>query len=391
MISFPAFLALLPVCIGISVIAMLSAGEAVWGIPVGVLTWLILGVWILVKRRRDKADAAENKSGSADYILERNETPGVIAGTNLDRFYIECVLSDNMDFTKKQSSVKAKLFADKYNLPYPDGIEALFASAKDAHEQISEKIRNEHLRKQREAERAELSRLTRYAEYVGKEKRAAMLRVAICEAQQRAHELNEDARVILSMGQQREGDWAALGGLADGIAGPAAGLAAAINVQAENAKIRAQNAAYKSAVTPWSSRKEHEAVLEQKEADRLKKELDQLPEKLLSDLPTQDVMALLDVTDTKIKISETGAIKITATVRAKQNLVIFEDTPAVADGTILAHVTENEQEIGTAKLVLPRCGVSSPTKVTGILLSGAEQGAHYTVFFTGYRLWLMEQ
>ena len=48
-----------------------------------------------------------------------------IGGTELDRFYIECVLARCTDFTLPKNKEKAILLAQKYGIAYPDGIEAL--------------------------------------------------------------------------------------------------------------------------------------------------------------------------------------------------------------------------------------------------------------------------
>ena len=40
---------------------------------------------------------------------------------------------------------------------------------------------------------------------------------------------------------EQEHDWAVMGGLANGLAGPGAGIATAVNAQIENAQIRARN------------------------------------------------------------------------------------------------------------------------------------------------------
>lgn len=74
-------------------------------------------------------------------------------------------------------------------------------------------------------------------------KRIAILSAERADALERAKTLRAGAQAIMSASQQKEHDWAIHGGIASGIAGPAAGLAAAADIQAKNAQIRAQNEA----------------------------------------------------------------------------------------------------------------------------------------------------
>jgi hypothetical protein len=102
-------------------------------------------------------------------------------------------------------------------------------------------------------------------------------------------------------------------------------------------------------------------------------------------------MKLLDIVDTNVEVSETGAFTISATIKAKQELFIFDDVPAVADGTIIAELIDGTEVVGTAKMVLPIYGVSDYVKIIGMGLSGAKQGKKYDLSFKGYKLWLMEK
>ena len=102
--------------------------------------FVIIAVCVIKENAQKKADDAENKSGSADYVFKRNEDPNVIGGTSLDRFFVECVLSNCNDFTQEKNIAKAKLLAEKYNLNYSSGIENLYKEAFSAHEKVSGKI-----------------------------------------------------------------------------------------------------------------------------------------------------------------------------------------------------------------------------------------------------------
>lgn len=108
-------------------------------------------------------------------------------------------------------------------------------------------------------------------------------------------------------------------------------------------------------------------------------------------MSSADVMNLLEVIEPTVTITKTGAYKVKATVKAKEDLFIYGDVPAVADGIIEAHIFDGTREIGTAKMVLPINGVGNTAKIVGIGLEGAEYGKTYTVTFTDYKMWLMEK
>lgn len=90
----------------------------------------------------------------------------------------------------------------------------------------------------------------KYEGLIGREKRIAMLTAEREALLQKADTLKNGAKAVMSASQQKEKDWAVHGGIANGIAGPAAGVATAINIQAQNAQIRAQNKANLQAYAP---------------------------------------------------------------------------------------------------------------------------------------------
>lgn len=346
---------------------------------------------VIESNAQDEADRSENKSGSGDYLYKRYEIPNAIGGTNLDRFFVECVLAECNDFTLEKNIEKAKLLADKYNLSYESGIETLYNNALKEHKKISNIIDEEKLEKLRENERAEYEQLIKYAEYYGFEKKKTMLTDMMRELQHRSEVLDDGREALMRNSQQRESDWAIWGGIADGLAGPGAGVATALEIQAENEKIRAQNKANRKALMPtYVTLLNTSARLSGKIKD-IKKEIDALNEKLISDASSDEVMDMLEIVNSTVQVSRTGAYKITATVKAKEDLFIYGDVPAVADGTIEAHLFDGTDEVGTAKMVLPVDGISEEVDIAGIGLTGAKARKKYSVKFTGYKLWLMEQ
>ena len=340
---------------------------------------------------QEKKDAAENQSGSSDYVYERNEISGVIGGTNLDRFFIECVLSECDDFTKEKNIARAQLLAKKYNLTYPQGIPELYARGMKAHESISGKITEDKLSKIRAQEQEEFNRLNRYSEFYGRDKKIAMLTDRMRELRERADSLEKGASLLLRSTQQQERDWATWGGIANGIAGAGAGISTALEIQAQNAQIRAQNEANMRAAMPAYMSVTGNASQNRSNAAAIEKQIARMEEKLVAEISAREILPLLHVGNSTVDVSETGAFKVTATISVCQPLFIYGDVPAVVDGTLIAHVFDGENRIGTAKMVLPVDGVSDKAGIIGAGLSGAEPGKTYRVKYAPHKLWLMEK
>ena len=335
-------------------------------------------------------DLNENISKSKYYVYKRNERDDVFGGNNLDRFFVECVLSDCNDFTKEKNVQRAKILANTYNLEY-EKIEDLYAKALENHEIITKKLLDKKLGAKRKEENEEYIRLNKYSNLYGKNKRRQMLL-------DRKNELVEDAKTTQRLAdlymrstQQEESDWASWAGAANALGGAGAAVATAREIQEQNAQIRIQNEANRKAAMPDYLKRTNDANKMWKMAKQIQKELDLLPEKLISDMSTQDVMKYLEPYNATVEVSETGAFRVTASVKTKQKLFIYDDVPAVADGTLIAHVYEKNKEIGKAIMVLPVNGVKNVVGIIGMGIDGAEVGKKYDVKFTADKLWLIEE
>ena len=231
----------------------------------------------------------------------------------------------------------------------------------------------------RSAEKEKYDELTKYASFEGREKRVAILSDTQRQYYKKAAELEKGMRLLTHANQQKEINWATHGGIASGIAGGAAGLAVAIDAQVKNAQIRAQNEANMRALIPGTLAV-HESAGEYRQAAK--------------DLQVSiDVAKIkLDIRVSQIAISETGAFTIQVSVKLTDDLMIFDNVQAVADGTFSANLYQEGHNVGNALLVLPTFGVDrTEAIIEGICLSGAKQGIPYEVQFTPYLLWEMEK
>ena len=314
--------------------------------------------------------------------------------TNLDRYFVECVLAGCDDFSQPKNVEKAKLLAAKYNLKAEQGVDVLFSEGMAAHQEVTNAMNAERLATLREKEEMEFSQLDAYSQYFGRDKKIAMLTTQINALLGTASSVQQGASNFLNSTQQREHDWATHGGIASGIAGPAAGIARAAELQAQNATIRAQNQANMQAAMPLYMAMSSRAADKRAEAERLQTVLESVKEKLVGDTPAAELLAMLKIKEPSVKVSETGAFTVSAEVSLDRPVFVFGDVPAVIDGTLVAHVLDNGAEVGIAHLVLPINGIdqkASPLSMKGMNLHGAVPGKEYTVTFTADKLWAMEK
>jgi len=364
---------------------------------VEVFVFLILPLMIVIilalMHQSNKNKEAVEKANQIEKDRRGESVAEKIGSTYLDRFFVECVLAGCSDLSIEKNKARAMLIADKYKMIYDDiGIEALYNKGLNAHKHTSQNYVNDELSKLRQIERKKCDELTRYSNLYGKEKTRVMLIDIINELSNDKQALEQGAQLYMSMGLEKEKDWAVRGGIASGIAGSGAGIATALDVQAQNADIRARNDSLIRSKTPVYSKLVSSSSDIQNKIDRYKKSLEMLSTTLIDEKTTkEEVLDMLNVVCDKYVISKTGAIEITATVEPKSKLFIFDDVPAYADGTIIAKVLdEKNNAVSTAKMVFPLYGVNRTTTISGIGLSGAKENTRYHITFEADKLWLVE-
>ena len=346
----------------------------------------ILGVVVVIGMYwSNKQKNAEINQEIAQKQAER------IGETMLDRFFVECVLAEMDDFSKPKNQQRAQLLADKYNLKYPDGIERLYQQGLNEHKAVSQRFVLNRLEEKRVAERKEFERLNKYSDLTGKNKRITMLTDRASELREEAKGQDQYADMLRRSGQQKEKDWATWGGIADGIAGFGAGVSTAIDIQRQNMEIRAENERRRQATLPAYMFATNSAYENRKNADKIMAEVENVRMKLISDESSEDLMKKISFTNTDVLVSETGAAMVCTSASLIPNFKIFDDVPAVVDGTIVAKIYNENQLCGTAQLVLPLYGLGQNITLNGICLDCCDPEKKYTAKFVAKNLWAMEK
>ena len=313
-------------------------------------------------------------------------------------FYDECLNNGIVCCKTEKELQKATLIAQKHNLLFTD-ISILFADAKQSKNRIEQKRIEDDIAAERKEEQKKYDELIKYADYSGREKRIAMLSDMQKKYTEAAKTLRDGASAVLSASQlkEKEGDWAVMGGIASAIAGPSAGIAAALDAQAktahENAQIREQNRVNCEVFAPVISTSYEGAAQNERIAKSYTASLDAAKTKLVANDSTEQCFSRLIFDETTIDVSRTGTCTVITSVCANP-FKIFDDVPAVIDGTIIAQIYEKNTLIGTAKMVFPIYGISgkkNKVKLTGMALFCGSSGTSYRVEFAPEKLWAMEQ
>lgn len=314
-----------------------------------------------------------------------------IGETTLDRFFVECVLADANDFSIPKNVQRAQLLANKYKLGYPNGIQKLYAQGLEGHKKVTEIFKSNLIEEQRAQERDQYVKLNKYADLIGKDKPIAMLRDKASQLRKEAEAAVELADMWMSSGQQKERDWATWGGIAEGIGGIGAGIATAVDIQMENMQIRKENEQRKQAVLPEYKNLMELANKNTRKADMAMHEIELLNLKLISDDPKEKLLERISFSNTKVQVTETGAAMVSTSATLDSNFTIFDDVPAIVDGTIIAKVYDGDKLCGRAQLVLPVNGLGQNIKLNGISPTGYHLNKKYSVKFEARNLWAMEK
>ena len=203
-----------------------------------------------------------------------------------------------------------------------------------------------------------------------------------------------------SVSQQKTSDWAFLGGIADGLAGPGAGAAVALNVMAENAKIEAENQRKREGALKIvhgfqndSIRIGAERTDLEKAASILENELKELEKKVvLSNLKAETFNTEFEVVKKLVQKTDTNLLKVSIDLENLSNPDVPDGVRIVADGTLLAKIYTGKTYVGEAIVPLPLYGIEcrKAETITGYCPMYMEGNREYTVTLEPNNLWLME-
>ena len=309
------------------------------------------------------------------------------------RFYQACVNAGINNIDSESGFAKAELIAQQTNLK-GDVRQSFIRGEQDAQLNRSAAERKEQdaaLRDTRIKEYELLRQTLTYYGLHGTEKRKAMLEALRKQSISDARNADMAKRFVINSTQQKEVDWAVIGGAASGIGGFGAGLAAAMDAQAKNAEIRAQNARNMPLTMAGVAYYNGQAATAAERTASINAQLQALTTKLVGKDTTETVFAQLHISDPTCATTETGAVVVEATFSMDPAYRIYGDITPVLDGCVAARILQNGEHVGSAYFVFPLDGIAGETRLQAICTKTTNTLAQYSIRFEAVDLWAMEK
>ena len=301
-------------------------------------------------------------------------------------FYNECLNCGIAKCQTEKEKQKATLIAQKNGIKFKN-ICILFEESEALSEGDRQASVKKSLNSQKELESKKYADIARYTGLKGREKQITMLSDDLKIARDKATDMYNGAMSFMNSTQVKENDWAVQGGIANGIAGPAAGIAVAMDAQLRNQQIREQNYANQQAMKPFTDACLGIVSRHDDEAKWIEKEIEKSKIKLVSEECPEKWMNYLTFSNTSVSVSKTGTCTVTTTVNPTKEVIIFDDTKAAIDGFINAEIYDGTQCIGIAPMLIPVYGITGETKLLGYSLFSGTTGKKYSVKFKPGNLW----
>lgn len=345
-----------------------------------------------------------------------------------EKFYNACKNQAKLTSVDNEYSlIKAKRIAEQYmekELIDPSFYEPYFTAEKltyyfEKGKALSEKTAQRNAQKKEgekhlvitgkptKEEKTFLDRAAAMSSLSGVEKRKTMLSNLVSDYDVKINALKEGEEALNILGvafleqQKKETSWAIMGGIADGIAGPAAGLAVAAETMANNRKIQEHNAAMRQAAmdimsgAPQLSGDRYDLEIEQEKILRqIKKTDDKIA---LSHPDATTIWENIQIKDVTIRKTSSKVLAVTMTISLKESLVLEvpDNVRMVIDGTIKGRISLENVYVGEVLFPLPIYGI--PTKagqeimLDGLCINSTKTPGDYTLKLNeNQNIWVME-
>lgn len=380
-------------CAVVTGIVGLLSGATIF---IALAVFFIAGIFIFLKELQSVNEKIKALEAQEHKVLDHSwEFP-------VKEFYEKCkalgITESNTEFTRKKIQNVAKSLMIEKGIPetaqgwYIEKAVGYFdaESNRIANETASEDKRwktTRHTATLSTGEKSKLHNAKEVKKMYGTEKRRFLLLDAMESAKRGlANCRGSEFKPTL----QKEKDWAVHGGIADGIAGPAAGVATAAKVMRENERIREQNAQLLN-IASMVNRSNHAAAASyEKEIKECEEELRVLPEKVVLDNVTSaELLSAYQISVVEIhRHSERDegcmSVRLSVTQTRSLNLDIPDGVKIVLDGSVFGRVfTAKEQSNPMIPGGIDMGEIIAPLDMYGIpydnALAEGEAGKAYTI------------
>lgn len=239
-------------------------------------------------------------------------------------------------------------------------------------------------------------------------KRVTMLTDLLEDCDQRIKELHDGEEAMLQLAtiyagmQKKEKNWASIGGFAEGLAGPAAGIMAASDAMRDNYEIRKYNEEMRQTSIDIIKGAHMSNITDQyklkKERGNIQQQIEEAKTKVTLTNPTaQQIWNHFSVGDARVVKNESGVLECSVSVRQEEpfHLDVPNGVNMVVDGTLEGDIWIEEMYVGSVDLPLPLygipCNTSSEVTVDGMCGKSMEYIGKYSLKLrAAQNLWIME-
>ena len=369
-------------------IIMDVSGSLFWASPVGFVATLIVGACGEVFDKR-----AYLKKHRNELFYQNCEEAGVVGESAADIARMKLV-AEQMRITGSEKELMERYRKGRAILTEQQELA-------DRQNQIAaDHEKNMAIISLRQEEQKEDSKWKKIIDLKGNEKRYQMYMELITPLEREIREFEEAKKVLQNADKtlysayaKKESDWAVHGGIANAIAGPAAGVAAALDVQRQNAEVRAYNQDLKQSIQRFTSEQQKNLKTPTDvyvELHGLKKEAAAAKLKLVENRPQKELLTMLSPQLVKTTTTETGTMRFEVSTR-KTALQIFETVQATVDGSFVLKIMNGKKVVGEAYFVLPIQGGAENQTLTGLCTAVPQSERKYSFEFAPYNLFAIER
>lgn len=336
----------------------------------GVLVILICVLLVVLDIRKQNAYEKRTAEEAADKV-DRN-----LSG----KIYSECKKREISDFSSPENEYALKIIANNFGVTDIEKAKEYYQKGKSQAETSKKQNEEYSLSSAKTSELNEYNEQYEKTAIVGRNK---YLGKRIQSAGSSSSSLKDVAMQAMNYRAPQQ-DWAIAGGLASGIAGPAAGIATALNVQAANAAAEAEAAQIRQlgaqlyAASLSSSNRSH---MDEKQLKAYENER-HVRNAICDDTEPEQKLKSLSFSDWQFQILKTGNIAVKGNCSLKEKIELLS-APAVLDGSIKLEIKDKHKKTiaegfynapGFDEIDLQRVGFQNAKEIKATCISVIDEG-----------------
>ena len=321
-------------------------------------------------------------------------------------FIKKCEKNEIFDVESERNFQKAKLIAEdvmeKVGVPAQYRAQYITRKALEKEFAKAEKSKLQKEIKETQKKEAELEKSNKaYSSCIGLDKSIKYCKDHIEEQKKILAECQANIDRVFSGGETiyraskgKESSWAVHGGIASGIAGPAAGIAAAYDVERRNQEVRNRNNQLADTIIQMQTMSLNNLYKIKNTAEEKleywEKKLEDVKIRLVGDIKGKELMEKMSPQIVSVKKSITDNVLVEVKLTPPENLTIFDEVKADVDGSFKVEIYAENERVGAAFCALPFEGLSYAQTFKVVCSKLSKQSDNYTAKVVSHHLWAVE-